>query len=500
VSAELVFSKEIAYLKRLIFRQRIYEAMLRSFLIVLCILPPAAIAEKSGYFLQGSRGLIYLTAILVSLFLGFLITHRNKRSFQGSLIDIDSRLALHDKISTAYEIQQLGIQTEFSNLLMEDAGRTLSRLTRKQIFPPRGFYLYVVLGVLVITNLAVYTGDYFGDDPARTEFDPEKSKEIVQSLRALTGVKVKAPSLSADSRPYDPYKKLDDMAQKIEDRSMTSNELLMSLSRMLEEIRSEQAKLVEALRTSLKHENIEAIDGQRLLQLDQLSSGDQKKMEETLKRLLSSRVPDLISQDIRSLSELQSLENLLSRIIDDIHQIEFDRAQRTGAGTPAGPDEAQDNDNRRAGEPELAESQDTTSISGDRENTAKMAGIDPALPGEYEQDMENGFGPHQGRSFLPGRAKSTGEEKAPGDINKTETPGIRDRTVPAKEEQYSVHIRALTAIGKSELKEENVIRPYQQEIESVLKKEDTPLNYREYIRNYFISIGLQTGKNDNGDS
>ena len=54
-----------------------------------------------------------------------------------------------------------------------------------------------------------------------------------------------------------------------------------------------------------------------------------------------------------------------------------------------------------------------------------------------------------------------------------------------------MHIRSLTTIGKADMEMEEVIRPYRRELESILKKEDIPLNYREYIRNYFLSIGLR---------
>ena len=41
------------------------------------------------------------------------------------------------------------------------------------------------------------------------------------------------------------------------------------------------------------------------------------------------------------------------------------------------------------------------------------------------------------------------------------------------------------------LKVEDVIRSYWQELEEVLLKEDIPLNYRVYIKNYFLSIELR---------
>jgi hypothetical protein len=60
---------------------------------------------------------------------------------------------------------------------------------------------------------------------------------------------------------------------------------------------------------------------------------------------------------------------------------------------------------------------------------------------------------------------------------------------------YLVHIRALTDIGEARLEEEDIVRAYRQEVESILQKEDMPANYREYIKNYFLAIGVNTKEN-----
>ena len=60
---------------------------------------------------------------------------------------------------------------------------------------------------------------------------------------------------------------------------------------------------------------------------------------------------------------------------------------------------------------------------------------------------------------------------------------------------YLIHIRALTDIGEARLKEEEIFQTYRKEVESILQKEDIPINYRAYIKNYFISIGINTEEN-----
>jgi hypothetical protein len=61
---------------------------------------------------------------------------------------------------------------------------------------------------------------------------------------------------------------------------------------------------------------------------------------------------------------------------------------------------------------------------------------------------------------------------------------------PSKKPEYNAPIRTVTTIGAANVPEEDVMRVYERELESILQKEDIPLNYREYIKTYFMSIGV----------
>jgi len=88
-----------------------------------------------------------------------------------------------------------------------------------------------------------------------------------------------------------------------------------------------------------------------------------------------------------------------------------------------------------------------------------------------------------------------GQKKPSHKLGKSKGPGIKDKIISPQANNYLMHIRSLGAIGESRLKEDNILRTYQQEIESILQKENMPLNYREYIKQYFISIGLKAQEN-----
>ena len=96
----------------------------------------------------------------------------------------------------------------------------------------------------------------------------------------------------------------------------------------------------------------------------------------------------------------------------------------------------------------------------------------------------------QGSSITAGRGKADGSQYAPYQMQDSSGPTLEDHTIPSKKSEYNIHIRSVTSIGNATVPEEEVTRSYQREVESILQKEEIPVNYREYIKNYFISIGL----------
>ncbi len=129
----------------------------------------------------------------------------------------------------------------------------------------------------------------------------------------------------------------------------------------------------------------------------------------------------------------------------------------------------------------------------DSEETNRQPGSDQSRGAG--RDLQNEFESRDGYSSLAGRGKSSGKKKSSTEIEKSSGPGIQDKMISSQMQNYLIHIRSLTAIGESGIEAEDIMRTYRQEIEGILQKEDIPLNYREYIKHYFISIGLKTEEN-----
>ena len=102
--------------------------------------------------------------------------------------------------------------------------------------------------------------------------------------------------------------------------------------------------------------------------------------------------------------------------------------------------------------------------------------------------------------FTAGREKAKGDSKAPYELESPETPVVKDKGVSGRGDGYTTYVRSLPAIGRAGLKEEDIIRAYQKELENVIRKEEIPRPYREYIKQYFLSIGLGKEMGENGDA
>jgi hypothetical protein len=98
--------------------------------------------------------------------------------------------------------------------------------------------------------------------------------------------------------------------------------------------------------------------------------------------------------------------------------------------------------------------------------------------------------------FQAGRGSSSEKSDAPGDFNRKRGPILTEKHDIDAEDPLIIQVKSLPVMQQTKIKPEDVIQDYRRELEAVLNKEDIPINDRETIRNYFISIGLRKEKND----
>jgi hypothetical protein len=495
VSAETLFFSEISKLKRCVIFKAVQRTLLNAALTFLGICPIVFIIEKARFLESGAYGSWYILLIGFSLFVGLLTAFLKKKGFLAFLIDIDTRLKLKDRLSTAYEYQKFGKKSDLSNLLMEDATDTLRQLSTRKLFPPKFSFLHLVLILLILINMALYSSDYLLSGNKSTRSDQYKLEKISTLLQNYSESRIEGQKEKKVRQPDVYAKELENLSRKLQDGSITRDQLFTTLNRFLKDVQGKQTRLANALGTQLTAAKIEEMPVSKIPTLQNLSASNLEKLKMLLNQLPNNQMPDSINHDIETLQELHRLETLLSQIIDDINEDTFrteglaesDRNQTRGSQYMNDLKKARDYTQRSKTPGKFS------STKPDREGPNRQPGSDQSQ-GEG-RDLQKEFESRDGYSSLAGRGKSTGKKKLSTEIEKLSGPGIQDEIISSQMQNYLIHIRSLTAIGESRIKAEDIMRTYRQEIEGILQKEDIPLNYREYIKHYFISIGLKTEEN-----
>ena len=142
MNAEAIYVGEISKLKRRVFSRFVYRILLWSCIFFLGSHTVLFLIAGAQFFGHSQHGLWILLLGAISMIAAFVVTGSERKAFQSFLIDIDARLQLGDCISTAFEYQQSGNESVFSDLLMQDATGKLRRLSTREIFPAEFSKLY----------------------------------------------------------------------------------------------------------------------------------------------------------------------------------------------------------------------------------------------------------------------------------------------------------------------------------------------------------------------
>jgi hypothetical protein len=342
----------------------------------------------------------------------------------------------------------------------------------------------------------LYSGIFYTPDFKSTRRELEKINAAGKLLKDYMIKRIDDKTAQPSSSRSGHTKKLEQIRKKLHDRSNSFEQRLGALNSFLQEVEGEQTRLAQELGTRLDSAAIEKLPIPQTPDLANLSSSQLEKLKGLLNRTLNNRLPDSVGQNIESLQELDSIENLLSRIIDDLKagrtKID-DSVQSAGVDGGQTPQSAETPENQSEGPDRqypAGNFSDPNPNAGDR--------VDLQNFGEKQRtgdSLPDGIEPPEGYSDTAGNAKSDQENQTSRDLEKTHRPANQDKLASSPAKTYLIHIRALTDMGEARVNEEEILRTYRKEVESILQKEDIPVNYREYIKNYFIAIGINTKEN-----
>jgi hypothetical protein len=495
VSVEISFISQIVKIKRRVVIQAIHRILLNASLIFLSISTFFFILTKAGLTDYNITGTWYFVPIGICLSAALLIGFVTRSNLLDVLIDIDRRLKLQDRLSTAYEYLKFKKKTEFADLLLNDAAAKLRQINNQQLVPARFSLLHLLVIILLIINIFLYSSVFFTSDFKSTHQELQMIENAGKLLKNYTIGRIDHKALQ-QSKPQSVYsKKLAKLSNKLRDSSKPFEERFAALDSFLKEVQGEQTRLANDFGARLDSAGIKELPIQKISDLANLSSSQLEKLKGLLSRTLINRIPDSISQNIESLQQLDNIERLLSRIIDDLKDGRSFTEKSAGSaanerwtsqstemfGNPP------DDPNRPNPDDQFSDHSRSVADRIDQPGSGKLP--------KNGDDLQDGMVQPEGYSASAGRAQSKEENKSSYELEKTPGAAMQDKMASSQTKSYLIHIRALTDIGKARLKEEDIVQTYRKEVESILKKEDIPINYRDYIKNYFISIGINTEEN-----
>ena len=472
--ANPLFLTGISKLRRLIIKEWIKGVLTTTFLLSLILNSIALGVQEIGLFRWEGYS-IYPLLILVSFVFCLLCALRTKKSFMDELIEIDVRLDLKERLSTAYEYHQHGRKSVFVDLLIEEAGNLLGSIKPTQLFPgnfsPAHLLIPLFAGVIIILLLV----DFTPTAPIRDRVTEERLKQIGSKMEQYS--KRELQDIEKAKFRRDVHRQMENIAKELKGESMTKKGLLKSLGQLIREAKVERAQLARRLEAELSLGDITHTPMLKPLQREKVTPNELKQLRKKLEELFESHVPASLSRDISSLDQNLRLEEFLDKTMNEIRvalskEVEsylLEREKEVFGGKAS----EQSNDNNK--------------------ETSRGQALAVLQSGAADSKR-------QISSATAGRGKAKGEKRSPYELESSKSPAIKDKGGSGQGDWYNVYVRSLPIIDKAKLKEEDLIRPYRQELESVLQKEDIPLNYREYIKSYFLSIGLKKEENRNGYS
>ncbi|MBI4768024.1 MAG: hypothetical protein HY787_26090 [Deltaproteobacteria bacterium] len=227
-------------------------------------------------------------------------------------------------------------------------------------------------------------------------------------------------------------------------------------------------------------------------------------MTEQLKDLFEGGLPESIARDISRIGEKMELEQFLDKTISRALPSEPGGDQRSlqakrERGYADGGESREKLDQQPSGE--------TRSLPAPEKEQALLPV--PPKAGQGREDGRKTGNKPQGREgddrFTAGTTKGTGERYLPFELKGEKGPSFKEGGgPPGSEPGSSFQARALPSFrkkkdGQEEIRQE-IPPSYRREMEAALQKEKIPREYRETIKNYFLSIKPEKGKKQDDKS
>lgn len=492
---EELYQSRIAALRRALFRKRVMKIALDGLYYFSLACVPVLVLQKLALFsFKGYPAYAFLLGLAVLL---SLLQHMYRmRSFRRELIAIDIRLDLKERLSTAHEYHQKPEASQLEKLLKQEAVDLLADLRKQTILPVVWGRRHIGLAAAAIL-LAILP---FIDLKPLVWSSADQNKENLE----LIGLKIsqyvrqqpndkKRPEPDTHAIPQ----QLQDLAREIEKKTVHTEKVREAVQRMLSDVEQEQSKILERLQSELNERVTEDAQASAAVSTGRGTAGIMDQLVKKIHEKYGDQIPGALSKDIVALDQNRRLEDFLNETAQNLKSISGNGGKpggksKTEKGVVAGDRETNQTEDEAKPRSRLPEVQGS-----------KNAGNKPLkgdLPGQGIDPKEGRSGegrPGKEPAALAGRGKGSDEKKEPYTLPVSKGNIFKDQGIAGPAESYNANVRSLTKITRTTATESQILRTYQQELEETLLKEEIPVSYRNYIKKYFLNIGLRKEEKEN---
>ncbi len=410
-----------------------------------------------------------------------------------ALREIDKRRNLKQRLLTARD--QLETPGPYARLVWEDALDMTEPVMRDPEMFPRfypGLTAAAVVGLAIVLFLSII-GSPFSRGLSSDPYLLEQARLLEEEAERLAARDREDP-LDESRDLADDMRKL---ARQLQDGRIREKEAREEIRRLSEEVARNMEDLSRNFLAEQIQEEFDLDEGQTEFFRYRNKTLSPREAAELRRRLmesgrLSAGGREGVEQAFGDFGENPGTEEELRRRLEDVMEEE---------GVTDGDPETERLDEAarrlaRTGEA-LDEGAEDEAGSGDREGPEGEDGIRdrdtaPGPGGDASEDPSRASGRESGSGRGSASERDEADESSrlgQAETIQDEVPGIVNR-----DKNYRTVIRSLSGEAESELDEQEILTGYRRELEAVIRREEIPVSTRDYIREYFLSIGLDSGE------
>ncbi|MGQ9629742.1 MAG: hypothetical protein ACUVXI_05410 [bacterium] len=507
-----ILDRKIGELERRSIRLRRWEIFVDSIILGLIACIIVALSQKvlpSAF----SPHLLYGTVFIPSLIICLIVVWRMRVDRFKILMAVDRRMNLKERLSTAYENLRDRSRNFFLELLVEDAARKSENLDPKSAlpfrFPRRTKYIPIVLAIFI--GVALIPFDLRSLLDSAFSINPQvgaEGRKIERFGRSLER-KAKREELPES---LDVARKMQELGRRLQTDRLSRDGSVNEIRNLADEVGSRRQELERRMRASSPSrggqmsgrgsQDFSSVVSEMLNRMEQggAPQGELQSMAESLSNMVPS--DSLEGKQLQNL--VQALrENDMEKAKEILKSL-----QRQSSSSAS----RKDAEGLRSAEETLRNSADSLEDRESKEGSSSMEkGSEPGSRGDDSISKKpkggfgQGFGPPEedwgdmlpeGSEYSAGVGKtgSTLGEEGKGEDASTQHPQQQSEKIEGKVtdegDVKTLFIRSLPLKNEAGVTEEEIISEYQKQAEEVISQDDIPLNFRQYIKDYFTSIGM----------